>query len=90
MTNECLVLFRIYLTDLVFIEDGTPDTVDDGLINFSKLRKLAESIREIQQYQQGIYYLSSVPRMRELLLNYQELDENEAYSLSLKCEGRTA
>jgi hypothetical protein len=78
----------MYLTDLVFIEDGAPDLVDDGLINFSKLRKVAESIREIQQYQNGIYCLLPVEKIQQDLRNIREMDENEAYSLSLKCEKR--
>ena len=72
----------------MFLEDGTPDLVDDGLINFSKLRKVAESIREIQQYQLGIYCLISVDKIQDGLKNLKEMDENEAYNLSLKCEGR--
>ncbi len=79
----------VYLTDLVFIEDGVPDTIDEGLINFSKLRKVAESIIELQQYQQGWYCLIIVPKIRDMLLAIQELKEDDAYNLSLKCEGRT-
>jgi hypothetical protein len=79
----------VYLTDLVFIEDGVPDTVDDGLINFSKLRKVAEVIIEIQQYQQGWYCLHPVSKLRDMILNIQEMNENDAYEKSLKCEGRT-
>lgn len=28
----------MYLTDLSFIEEGTPDFTEDGLLNFSKMR----------------------------------------------------
>lgn len=28
----------MYLTDLAFIEEGTPDYTEDGLVNFSKMR----------------------------------------------------
>jgi hypothetical protein len=28
----------MYLTDLSFIEEGTPDFIPDGLLNFSKMR----------------------------------------------------
>ena len=33
-----------YLTDLAFIEDGTPNVTDDGLINFSKMRMVSGQI----------------------------------------------
>lgn len=32
----------MYLTDLTFIEDGTPDELTGGLINFVKRRKVAQ------------------------------------------------
>lgn len=28
----------MYLTDLAFIEEGTPNYTEDGLVNFSKMR----------------------------------------------------
>jgi len=49
----------VYLTDLVFIEEGNKDTVN-GLINFDKSRKIAFVIREIQQYQQTPYCIAPV------------------------------
>lgn len=34
----------MYLTDLSFIEEGTPDFTDDGLLNFSKMRMVPTAI----------------------------------------------
>lgn len=31
----------MYLTDLVFIEEGTPNYTEDGLVNFSKMRMVS-------------------------------------------------
>ena len=33
-----------YLTDLAFIEDGTPNVTDDDLINFSKMRMVSRTL----------------------------------------------
>jgi hypothetical protein len=33
----------MYLTDLSFIEEGTPNFTEDGLLNFSKMRMVSET-----------------------------------------------
>ena len=44
----------MYLTDLTFIEDANKNILNDK-VNFSKCRKLAKVIRDIQSYQQKNY-----------------------------------
>jgi len=39
----------MYLTDLTFIEDGNPNNIGGGLINFFKRRQISAVIQEIQQ-----------------------------------------
>ncbi|KCV69599.1 hypothetical protein H696_04019 [Fonticula alba] len=47
--------FGVYQSDLTFIEDGNPDLIPGtALVNFSKRRRLAQVIWEIQTYQQQV------------------------------------
>jgi len=41
----------VYLTDLIFVEDGNRDCNKEGLINFDKQRKLYHVIEQIERYQ---------------------------------------
>lgn len=39
----CIPYLGMYLTDLSFIEEGTPDFTQDRLLNFSKMRMVSEN-----------------------------------------------
>lgn len=83
----------IYLTDLTFIEEGSPKYIERNnlkLINFSKCRLFALVIRDIQTYQQTRYALEVYPELRELLLNLEVMPEEEMYKMSLIREERTS
>jgi len=85
----CLPYLGVYLTDLIFIEEGIQDKNPGGLINFKKRRQMYNIIEEIQTYQAEKYntkdikdpiivYLTAVP--------YN--DEDELYRISLIREPR--
>ena len=38
----CVPYLGYYLTDLAFIEEGTPNFNDAGLVNFSKMRMVCD------------------------------------------------
>nr|KAJ3412426.1 hypothetical protein HK105_002352 [Polyrhizophydium stewartii] len=82
-----------YLTDLTFIADGNPDTLKarDDMINFAKMAKTAETLREIQQFQHIRYALTKVPEIQEFLdsVLIEDATETEFYDMSLSLEPRT-
>ncbi|KAM6965671.1 ras-specific guanine nucleotide-releasing factor 2 isoform 2-T2 [Aplochiton taeniatus] len=79
----------MYLTDLAFIEEGTPNFTEEGLVNFSKMRMISHIIREIRQFQQSPYRIEHQPKVTQYLLDKTLImDEDTLYDLSLKIEPR--
>ncbi|XP_029430008.1 ras-specific guanine nucleotide-releasing factor 2 [Rhinatrema bivittatum] len=79
----------MYLTDLAFIEEGTPNFTEEGLVNFSKMRMISHIIREIRQFQQTPYRIEHQPKVTQFLLDKSLImDEDTLYELSLKIEPR--
>ena len=56
----------MYLSDLTFI-DETSNKLEEGLINFTKRRRVAAVLRDIMQYQQTPYCYREVPFIREFI-----------------------
>eukprot|EP00008_Paramoeba_atlantica_P005030 CAMPEP_0201480042 /NCGR_PEP_ID=MMETSP0151_2-20130828/4628_1 /ASSEMBLY_ACC=CAM_ASM_000257 /TAXON_ID=200890 /ORGANISM="Paramoeba atlantica, Strain 621/1 / CCAP 1560/9" /LENGTH=994 /DNA_ID=CAMNT_0047861789 /DNA_START=148 /DNA_END=3132 /DNA_ORIENTATION=- len=86
----CIPYLGMFLTDLTFIEDGNPDLVKGGLVNFTKRRYVATVIQEIQQYQQIPYSLNAVPIIQSYIRSYFLWDDEKLYQMSLLFMPRSA
>jgi hypothetical protein len=84
----CIPYVGVYLSDLTFIEEGNPDCLENGYINFFKRRMIAEVIKEIQQYQQAPYNLQVVPVLQKYLTNHKIFSDNDLFQRSLVSEPR--
>uniref|UniRef100_A0A3B3TJH1 Ras protein specific guanine nucleotide releasing factor 1 n=1 Tax=Poecilia latipinna TaxID=48699 RepID=A0A3B3TJH1_9TELE len=83
----CVPYLGMYLTDLAFIEEGTPNYTEDNLVNFSKMRMISHIIREIRQFQQTAYKIDFQPKVAKYLLdNSTVMDEESLYEASLRIE----
>uniref|UniRef100_A0A8B9T7Q8 Ras protein specific guanine nucleotide releasing factor 1 n=1 Tax=Anas platyrhynchos TaxID=8839 RepID=A0A8B9T7Q8_ANAPL len=83
----CVPYLGMYLTDLAFIEEGTPNYTEDGLVNFSKMRMISHIIREIRQFQQTSYKIEHQPKVTQYLLDQTfVMDEETLYEASLRIE----
>ncbi|XP_072402937.1 ras-specific guanine nucleotide-releasing factor 1-like isoform X1 [Diabrotica undecimpunctata] len=86
----CIPYLGMYLTDLSFIEEGTPNFTSDGLLNFSKMRMIAHVIREIRHFQQTPYNIELIQKVANYLLDTSLImDDEELYNTSLELEPRT-
>ena len=90
----CIPFLGLYLTDLTFIEDGTPDFMKgtSDMINFSKRMKTAEIILEIQHYQNTLHNFQVVEELQFFiksgLSDVASLSEDDLYQMSLTVEAK--
>ena len=81
----------VYLTDLVFIEDGNPNTFEeDGmtLINFRKMSIMGEVLMEISSFQHDPYSFFKFDDLYNYLLYLETHTDNDLYNMSIAAEPR--
>ncbi|KAH3744162.1 Ras guanine nucleotide exchange factor Q [Pelomyxa schiedti] len=85
----CIPYLGVYLSDLTFIEEGNPDSLEGGYVNFAKFKMVAAVIQEVQNYQQKPYNFTRVDSIIKMLNNVKSLSETQCFDLSLQAEPRT-
>ena len=76
----------VYLADLTFIEE-IPSFMENGLVNFEKMRLLGKVISEIERYQKCPYSFFLVPPIEDFFKNSLTcLSEKELYDLAKQHE----
>jgi hypothetical protein len=76
------------LKDLTFIEDGNNNFMGTGVVNFQKMRMVADVITEIQQAQQSKFgFQKNLRILAYLMYGLTIWDEEAIYSKSKQCEG---
>lgn len=57
----------VFLSTLQFIQDGNPDTLPGGLVNFRKRQRASEVISDIQRWQAQSFNFQSLPQVQEYI-----------------------
>lgn len=96
----CLPFVGVFLTDLVFIEDGNKDKMaNTNLINFHKRMMISTVIQQMNMFQKKHYDFLPVRQVREFICRHTVpghnadvsapsvlFDEAQADEMSRKCE----
>jgi len=87
--TPCFPYIGVYLTDLIFIEEGNPLKIGQR-INFSRARYVRNIIYAVQRYQESPYTFSSNEDVQKWIDNAPKMEPDEQYKVSLEIEPRGA
>lgn len=80
---------KVWQQDLIELQESSPDIVDGNLINFSKMRSVADVILSLESMQNGYYSLLPLDGVQKYLSgigNDSFLEECEAINASVALE----
>lgn len=67
VTPPCVPFIGVFLSTLQFIQDGNPDALPGGLINFRKRQRASEVISDIQRWQAQSFNFVAVPIVQKFI-----------------------
>ncbi|KAF9049553.1 ras GEF [Hymenopellis radicata] len=67
VTPPCVPFIGVFLSTLQFIQDGNPDTLPGGLVNFRKRQRASEVISDIQRWQAQSFNFQSLPNVQDYI-----------------------
>ncbi|KAH3732161.1 Ras guanine nucleotide exchange factor Q [Pelomyxa schiedti] len=78
----------VFLKDLTFLEDGNPDMIDNGIINWKKIHGLADILARIQFYQSEKHKIKNRTPVQYYIINRAPAISSfeKLMSLSYTCE----
>lgn len=86
----------VFLSTLQFIQDGNPDNLPGGLVNFRKRQKASEVINDIKRWQAQPFNFTSIPSigayindsLNQFINSDTRASSEHFWSLSLEREPR--
>ncbi|CAA7261462.1 unnamed protein product [Cyclocybe aegerita] len=96
VTPPCVPFIGVFLSTLQFIQDGNPDNLPGGLVNFRKRQKASEVINDIKRWQAQPFNFQALPAVQNYItesLNQFSTSDTKAssdhfWALSLEREPR--
>ncbi|KAG7443000.1 ras GEF [Guyanagaster necrorhizus] len=67
VTPPCVPFIGVFLSTLQFIQDGNPDNLPGGLVNFKKRQKASEVISDIQRWQAQSFNFQPIPTIQQYI-----------------------
>jgi son of sevenless-like protein len=67
VTPPCVPFIGVFLSTLQFIQDGNPDNLPGGLVNFRKRQKASEVINDIKRWQAQTFNFTPIPSIGAFL-----------------------
>jgi len=86
--KPCIPYIGIYLNDLVKIDDGNPNVLENKKWNVSKFSMIARIVNEVKSFQKLDYELIPLEVIQQFLADLPCLSEDEQYDESLLREPR--
>ncbi|PRP82499.1 hypothetical protein PROFUN_10069 [Planoprotostelium fungivorum] len=88
--QPCIPYLGVHLQDLLFIEEGNPDTLN-GLINWRKRDYIADVVKQFQRLQSNTHTFPELEHhveFKRFILGLPQLNDKEMFDASLKREPR--